>query len=147
MLWWFLAIVGGWIASGALIPVLWKVSKLTNNEGPTIGRSIASPTIGASGNPPLAVIRVGLERGRPHANLLIDLPRAEGSRLIGDDVALKGDASLFVCNVTVAPVSVYATGPKAHPIRGAAWEIKLATKIQGTPLQAECLEHALHDHC
>jgi hypothetical protein len=91
---------------------------------------------------------VGLERKRPQANLLIDLPRVEGSRRIGDDVALKGDASLLVCNITVAPVSVYATPPKAaHPMPGAAWDIKLATEIQGTPLQAECLEHALHDRC
>jgi hypothetical protein len=108
MLWWFVAIVGGWIASGALVPVLWEVSMLTSNEGPTskkaIGRGIAGPTIGAAGNLPLAIVRVGLERRRPHANLLIDVPRAEGGRRTGDDVALKGDASLFVCNVTVAPV-------------------------------------------
>ena len=51
------------------IPVLWKVSKLTRNEGPTskeaIGRGIAGPTMGAAGNLPFAVVRVGLERRRP----------------------------------------------------------------------------------
>jgi hypothetical protein len=26
MVWWYVAIVGGWLASGALIPVLWKLS-------------------------------------------------------------------------------------------------------------------------
>ena len=150
MLWWFVAIVGGWIASGALVPVLWKVSKLTSNEEPTskeaIGQVIAGPIMGAAGR--LAVGRVGLERKRPHANLLIDLPGGEGSRRTGRDVALKNDASLFICNITIAPASLCAARPMAaHPIPGAARKIKLATEIQRTPLQAECLEHALHDRC
>ena len=34
MLWWFVAAVGGWLATGALIPVLWKLSKLVSDEEP-----------------------------------------------------------------------------------------------------------------
>jgi hypothetical protein len=150
MLWWFVAIVGGWIASGALIPMLWEVSKLTSNEGPTskeaIGRGIAGPIMGAAGNLPLAVVRVGLERRRPHANLLIDLPRAEGGQRTGDDAALKGDASLFVCNVTVAPVSVSMLRVR-RPEPGCRLRDQACHQIQVTPLQAECLGHALHDRC
>jgi hypothetical protein len=148
MLWWFVAIVGGWIASGALVPVLW----LASNEEPTsreaIGQVTAGPIMGAAGRLPLAVGRVGLERKRPHANLLIDLHGGEGSRRTGRDVALKNDASLVICNITIAPASLYAARPMAaHPIPGAARKIKLATEMQRTPLQAECLEHALHDRC
>ena len=35
MLLWFVAAVGGWLATGALIPVLWRLSKLVSNEEPT----------------------------------------------------------------------------------------------------------------
>ena len=35
MLWWAVAIVGGWLATGALIPVLWKLSGLASSEEPT----------------------------------------------------------------------------------------------------------------
>ena len=35
MLWWFVATVGGWLATGAFIPVLWKLSKLVSDEEPT----------------------------------------------------------------------------------------------------------------
>ena len=35
MLWWAVAIVFGWLTSGALIPVLWKFSKLVSAEEPT----------------------------------------------------------------------------------------------------------------
>jgi hypothetical protein len=35
MLWWAVAIVGGWLATGALIPVLWKLSRLVSAEEPT----------------------------------------------------------------------------------------------------------------
>jgi hypothetical protein len=141
MLWWFVAIVGGWIASGALVPVLW----LASNEEPTsrkaIGQIIAGPIMGAAGRLPLAVGRVGLERKRPHANLLIDLPEGEESRRTARDVALKNDASLFICNITIAPASLYpAVQWQPTPIPGAAREIKLATEMQPTPLQAECLE-------
>ena len=35
MLWWAVAIVGGWLATGALISVLWKLSGLASSEEPT----------------------------------------------------------------------------------------------------------------
>jgi hypothetical protein len=35
MLWWAVAIVFGWLTSGALIPVLWRLSKLVSAEEPT----------------------------------------------------------------------------------------------------------------
>jgi hypothetical protein len=35
MLWWFVAAVGSWLATGAFIPVLWKLSKLVSDEEPT----------------------------------------------------------------------------------------------------------------
>ena len=35
MLWWAVAIVGGWLATGALIPVLWKLSGWSAAEEPT----------------------------------------------------------------------------------------------------------------
>ena len=52
MLWWFVAAVGGWLATGAFIPVLWKLSKLVSDEEPT-GTEVtgggAVPPCGASG--------------------------------------------------------------------------------------------------
>ena len=51
MLWWAVAIVGGWLASGALIPVLWKLSKLVSAEGPTseevAGKGFSAPAVEA----------------------------------------------------------------------------------------------------
>jgi hypothetical protein len=50
MLWWFMAAVGGWLATGALIPVLWKFSKLVKNEEPTrtemMGPMLSPPVVG-----------------------------------------------------------------------------------------------------
>jgi hypothetical protein len=52
MLWWAVAIVGGWLASGALIPVLWKLSKLVSVEEPTTteltGKGFSVPVGGAA---------------------------------------------------------------------------------------------------
>lgn len=35
MLWWAVALVCGWLATGAVIPVLWKLSKLVSSDEPT----------------------------------------------------------------------------------------------------------------
>ena len=52
MLWWFVAAVGGWLASGALIPVLWKLSKLVSDEEPTstevMGAVLSVPVVGVA---------------------------------------------------------------------------------------------------
>jgi hypothetical protein len=53
MLWWALAIVGGWLATGALIPVLWKLSGLVSaEEEPTstevTGKGFSVPVVGAA---------------------------------------------------------------------------------------------------
>ena len=51
MLWWFVAAAGGWVATGALIPVLWKFSKLVSDEEPTstevVGAVLSVPAVGA----------------------------------------------------------------------------------------------------
>ena len=52
MLWWAVAIVGGWLASGALIPVLWKLSRLVSAEEPmsteVTGKGFPIPVVGAA---------------------------------------------------------------------------------------------------
>jgi hypothetical protein len=52
MLWWFVAAVGGWLATGALIPVLWKLSKLVSDEEPTstevMGAVLSVPVVGVA---------------------------------------------------------------------------------------------------
>jgi hypothetical protein len=52
MLLWFVAAVGGWLATGALIPVLWRLSKLVSNEEPTsiagTGPGFSVPVVGAA---------------------------------------------------------------------------------------------------
>ena len=45
MLWWAIAIAGGWLATGALIPVLWKLSGLVSAEEPVV---TAVPVVGAA---------------------------------------------------------------------------------------------------
>ncbi len=52
MLWWFVAAVGGWLATGALIPVLWKLSKLVSDEEPAstevMGVVLSVPVVGVA---------------------------------------------------------------------------------------------------
>jgi hypothetical protein len=51
MLWWFVAAVGGWLATGAFIPVLWKLSKLVSDEEPTgteVARAVLSVPVMAT---------------------------------------------------------------------------------------------------
>jgi hypothetical protein len=52
VLWWAVAIVGGWLASGALIPVLWRLSKLVRAEESTstelTGKGFSVPVAGAA---------------------------------------------------------------------------------------------------
>ena len=52
MLWWAVAIVGGWLATGALIPVLWKLSRLVSAEEPAstqvTGKGFSVPVVGAA---------------------------------------------------------------------------------------------------
>ena len=52
MLWWAVAIVGGWLATGALIPVLWKLSGLAGREEPTstevTEKGFSVPVVGAA---------------------------------------------------------------------------------------------------
>jgi hypothetical protein len=52
MRWWAVAIVGGWLVSGALIPVLWKLSRLVSTGEPTstevTGKGFPVPVAGAA---------------------------------------------------------------------------------------------------
>ena len=52
MRWWAVAIVGGWLVSGALIPILWKLSRLVSTEEPTstevTGKGFPVPVVEAA---------------------------------------------------------------------------------------------------
>jgi hypothetical protein len=52
MFWWAVAIVGGWLASGALIPVLWKLSRLVSAAEPmsaeVTGKGFSVPVVGTA---------------------------------------------------------------------------------------------------
>ena len=54
MFWWAVAIVGGWLASGALIPVLWKLSRLVSAAEPmsaeVTGKGFSVPVVGTALN-------------------------------------------------------------------------------------------------